>query len=73
MQIEYLQCFQAVAEHKSFSLAADSLYISQSSLSKRIKSLEEELGGALFIRKNNSSVSLTPFGEYCKSYINNIL
>lgn len=73
MQIEYLQCFQAVAEHKSFSLAADSLYISQSSLSKRIKSLEDELGGALFIRKNNSSVSLTPFGEYCKSYINNIL
>lgn len=73
MQIEYLQCFQAVVENKSFSLAADSLYISQSSLSKRIKSLEEELGGTLFIRKNNSSVSLTPFGEYCKSYINNIL
>ena len=73
MKIDALLCFQAVAKNRSFSNAADSLYISQSSLSKKIKSLEDELGGALFIRKSNSVVMLSPFGEYISSYINNIL
>ena len=45
MKFEYLLCFQAVAKHKSFSRAADSLFISQSSLSKKIMALEEALGG----------------------------
>ena len=73
MKFEYLMCFQAVSQHKSFSKAANSLYISQSSLSKRIKTLEDTLGGELFIRKNNNSVSLSPFGEYMSNYINNIM
>ena len=72
MKFEYLQCFQAVAKYKSFSKAADSLFISQSSLSKKIISLEETLGGELFIRKGNSAVALSPFGEYLSNYINNI-
>ena len=58
MKFEYLLCFQAVAKHKSFSRAADSLFISQSSLSKKIMSLEEILGGELFIRKGNNAVAL---------------
>lgn len=72
MKIEYLICFQAVAKYKSFSKAADSLFISQSSLSKKILALEDRLGGALFIRKGNNSVFLSPFGEYVSNYINNI-
>ena len=72
MKFEYLLCFQAVAKHKSFSRAADSLFISQSSLSKKIMALEETLGGELFIRKGNNAVSLSPFGEYVSNYINNI-
>lgn len=72
MKFEYLLCFQAVAKHKSFSRAADSLFISQSSLSKKIMSLEEILGGELFIRKGNNAVALSPFGEYVSNYINNI-
>ncbi len=73
MKIDYLVCFQAVAKHKSFTNAADALYISQSSLSKKIQALEELLGGELFIRKSNTSVQLSPFGEYASNYINNIL
>lgn len=73
MKIEYFQCFQAIAKYKSFSLAAEELYISQSSLSKKIKAFEELLGGTLFIRKNNNTVQLSPFGEYISNYINNIL
>ncbi len=73
MKIERLQCFQAVSLYKSFSKAADHLYISQSSLSKHIKALEDELGGALFIRKNNNTVMLSPFGEFISNDINNII
>lgn len=72
MKIEHLACFQAVAKHKSFSRAADALFISQSSLSKKIMLLEDELGGELFIRKGNSTVSLSSFGEYVSNYINNL-
>ena len=73
MKFEYLLCFQEVAKYKSFSKAADALYISQSSLSKRIKTLEVSLGGTLFLRKSSTTVSLSPFGEYVSNYINNIM
>ncbi len=73
MKFEYLLCFQEVAKYKSFSKAADALYLSQSSLSKRIKALEDLLGGELFLRKSSSAVSLSPFGEYVSNYINNIM
>ena len=73
LKIDYLVCFQAVAKYKSFTKAADALFISQSSLSKKIQSLEELLSGELFLRKSNTSVLLSPFGEYMSNYINNIL
>lgn len=73
MKIERLLCFQAVSQFRSFSKAADNLYISQSSLSKNIKALEDELGGALFIRKSNNVVTLSPFGEFISNEINNII
>lgn len=73
MNTELLSCFQAVSKYKSFSKAAEKLFTSQSSLSKKIRSLEDELGGALFIRKSNRSVTLSPFGEYISNYINNLL
>jgi len=57
-----LEHFLAVARCKRFSRAAEECYISQSSLSKHIKALEEELGVELFVR-GYSEVSLTPAGE----------
>lgn len=73
MRFEDLTYFQTVVRYRSFSKAADSLYISQSALSKRIKTLESYLGGALFVRKNNSAVVCTPFGDYISRYINNLV
>lgn len=73
IKLEYFTCFQYVAKYKSFSKAADNLYITQSSLSKKIKALEEALGGELFIRKSNNAVSLSPFGESMSNYINNVM
>jgi DNA-binding transcriptional LysR family regulator len=57
-QIEY---FLSVVETGSFSAAADKHYISQSSLSKIISALEQELGVSLFDRSKRT-VFLTEAG-----------
>jgi LysR family hydrogen peroxide-inducible transcriptional activator len=50
----------AIAKDKSFSKAAEKLYISQPSLSQSINRLEKELGVYLFVRDNNRIIELTP-------------
>lgn len=54
--------FLVLAKLLSFSKAADTLYISQSVLSKHIRELEEELGSPVLIR-NTHSVTLTEAGK----------
>ena len=61
MDFDILKSYVAVAEEKSFSLAAKHLFISQQSLSKQIAKLEEELGTQLFIRSR--PLGLTPDGK----------
>ena len=61
MDMTALQAFVAVAEHHSFSRAADSLFLTQPAVSKRISALEEELRTALFDRAGRS-VRLTEAG-----------
>lgn len=63
MNFRQLDCFINAAECKSFSAAGKRLYLSQSTISQQIISLENELGCRLFARKGNA-VSLTPAGEY---------
>ncbi len=62
MQSQHVEYFLALAKYKNFSLAAERLYISQPSLSKHIRTLEDELGFKLFHRTNRG-VELTPEGE----------
>lgn len=62
MNFAQLQYFLAVAREGKFSTAAESSYVSQSSLSKQIKALEEELGVDLFVRSAKGA-TLTPAGE----------
>ena len=62
METEYIAEFIKIAQLKSFSLAAEELMISQSSLSKHIKTLETTLGVQLFDRTTRS-VTLTSFGQ----------
>ena len=50
MDIEQLRYFLAVCDCKQMTLAADTLFISQSSLSKHIGQLEKEIGVPLFDR-----------------------
>lgn len=68
--------FYAVAEYKSFSKAAENLYVSQPAISHAIKELETQLDVKLFNR-DNKSVQLTEDGQkllyYIKEAFNNIL
>ena len=59
-----IECFLAVCRCKTISKAAEMLFITQSSLSTKLKNLEQELGGALFFRRRGSrEMVLTPAGQ----------
>ncbi|MBR0528902.1 MAG: LysR family transcriptional regulator [Ruminococcus sp.] len=61
MDIRVLRYFLAVAREQSYSVAAERLYLSQPTLSRQLKELEEELGTTLLIR-SNKGVTLTEEG-----------
>ena len=61
MELRVLRYFLAVAREGSVTGAANFLHVTQPTLSRQIKELEEELGTKLFVRHSHS-VSLTPDG-----------
>lgn len=61
MEFRVLQYFLAVAREQSISGAAEFLHLSQPTLSRQLKELEEELGKQLFIR-GNRRITLTDEG-----------
>ncbi|EHS1286028.1 LysR family transcriptional regulator [Enterococcus faecium] len=66
MDIRILTYFLAVAREKNISRAAKSLHITQPTLSKQLKDLEEELGVTLFTR-GSREIQLTDSGRYLYS------
>lgn len=58
-----LEVFVAAVEAGTFRQCADRLGISQASVSSHIRSLEERLGAALFMRRRGASAGLTERGE----------
>ncbi|MCH5353667.1 MAG: LysR family transcriptional regulator [Acutalibacter sp.] len=50
MELRVLQYFLAVAREESITGAAEALHLSQPTLSRQLKDLEEELGSTLFVR-----------------------
>lgn len=71
MNLLYLKEFLVLADTKSYSEASERLYMNQSTLSKHIKSLEEELGIALFNRTTRR-VRLTEYGQQFLPYAEQI-
>ena len=62
MEMHQIRYFLAVCSERNFSRAAALCQVSQPSLTRAIKLLEAELGGALF-RRNRGHSHLTELGE----------
>jgi LysR family cyn operon transcriptional activator len=62
MELRHLRYFIAAAELENFTKAAESLYVSQPTLSVQIHQLEKELGTELFVRSGRN-VRLTQTGR----------
>lgn len=71
MILEDINMFIVLAEMKNYTIAADMLYISQSSLTKRIQKLEQSVGVKLFTR-TTKSVELSQYGEIYYKYAKQI-
>lgn len=61
MEFRVLQYFLAVTREQSISGAAEALHLSQPTLSRQLRDMEEELGKQLFIRSNRK-ITLTEEG-----------
>ena len=57
-----LKAFEATARHCSFTLAAEELLVTQSAVSRQVRSLEDYLDAKLFLR-NSKSMELTQQGK----------
>ena len=69
---DLLKAFLAVAEHRSFTRAADQLNRTQSAVSVQVRRLEERLGTKLF-QRNRAGVVLTAAGHELRAYAQRIL
>lgn len=67
MDIDQAKTFLAITAHGSFLEAARQLHLTQSTVSARIRRLEDELGTRLFVR-NRAGTSLTPAGRRFLDY-----
>jgi DNA-binding transcriptional LysR family regulator len=62
VDLRHLAALQAVAEHRSFGLAAKALNVTQSAVSHQIAQLEDRLGANLIDRRSRGGPDLTPAG-----------
>jgi DNA-binding transcriptional LysR family regulator len=72
MQVQQLAYFAAVARTRHFTRAADLVGVSQPTLSKQIRVLENSLGSPLFVR-NRGQIELTSAGEALLPHAQRIL
>ena len=72
MEIRTLRYFLETAREENMSKTAERLHISQSTLSKQLKGLEEELGKKLFIR-HSFSIELTEEGMLLRKRAEDLL
>lgn len=72
MELRVLEYFLAIAREQNISAAAEFLHLSQPTLSRQIKDLEESLGKQLFIR-GNRKITLTEEGMILRKRAQEIL
>ncbi len=72
MDIEYIREYLVMVQESNYTEAADKLYLSQSTLFKHIKTLENELGVPLF-EKSGRRITITKYGKIFAGYANQIV
>lgn len=72
MELDYLKEFMLLVETRYYAEAAEKLFISPSTLTRHIQTLEKELGKPLFIRTSRK-VELTSFGKVFLPYVERIV
>jgi DNA-binding transcriptional LysR family regulator len=72
MDLDWLRDFLALAEHRTFSRAAETRNVTQPAFSRRIRCLEEWAGTALFSRSAQGA-SLTPAGRHFENHARQIV
>jgi len=71
MEMSQVRYFLAICEHGSFTKAAREAHVAQPSLTQAIKKLEDEFGGALFLR-DRAGCSLTALGHLVRPRLETI-
>jgi DNA-binding transcriptional LysR family regulator len=72
MDVSELRSFVVLAEHLHFGRASRALHLSQPALTKQIRRLEAELGGALFERGTHGT-KLTASGQAFRTQANDVV
>ena len=72
VEMHQIRYFLAVCEALNFTRAAESCNVSQPSLTRAIKGLEDELGGPLFRRERNNT-HLTGLGEMMRPHLTQVV
>ena len=72
MEMQQVIYFQALCEELNFTRAARRCNVSQPSLTRSIRLLEEEFGGALLHRERNNT-HLSELGQIVKPHLDRIL
>ena len=68
MNTRQLECFIRLSDNLSFTKTAEDMFMSQSTVTREIRSLEDELGVQLF-KRSVKSVELTTTGHEFKDMI----
>jgi DNA-binding transcriptional LysR family regulator len=72
MELRHLRTVVAVARHRSFTKAAEELFLAQSAISQQVRSLEAEIGIQVFHRSSRS-VDLTEEGRVILAHAHRVL
>jgi DNA-binding transcriptional LysR family regulator len=54
LSLDLLRGFRAAARHLSFTRAADEIFVTQSAISREVKTLEDQIGQPLFQRAHRA-------------------
>lgn len=74
MDLRVLRYFLTVAQEESIVAAAEALHMTQPTLSRQLKELEEELGAQLFVRGNKAQkLALTDKGQLLRNRAEDLL